>query len=148
MTDFLIQYYLWLKALHVISMVAWMAGMLYLPRLFVYHADAQAGSDKSETFKVMERRLSKAIMLPAMIATFLFGILMLVANPDLMGQGWIHVKLFCVFLMAGLHGVFMKWRKDFAHDRNTKTGRFFRFWNEAPTLLMIVIILLAVVKPF
>lgn len=148
MSEFLLQYYFWIKALHVIAMVAWMAGMLYLPRLFVYHADASVGSDKSETFKVMERRLSRAIITPAMLATILFGVLMIVANPDLLSQGWIHVKLFCVFLMTGVHGVFMKWRKAFAADCNTKTAKFFRVWNEVPTVLMIVIILMAVAKPF
>lgn len=147
MQDLLQQFYPWIKALHVIAVMAWMAGMLYLPRLFVYHADAPKGSDKSETFKIMERRLLRMIINPAMIAAFLFGILMIAANPALFQEGWLHVKLACVVLMAGLHGLFARWRKVFERDENTRPAKFYRWWNEAPTVLMIIIVLMAVAKP-
>lgn len=106
MLDFLAGYYVWIKALHIISVIFWMAGMAYLPRLFVYHAEAAPGSDKSETFKIMERRLLRGIVNPAMIATFLFGILMLVLNPGLLSDGWMHVKLALILVMSALHGFF------------------------------------------
>lgn len=123
--------------------------MLYLPRLYVYHAEAEVGSDKSETFKVMERRLLRAIINPAMIATFLFGGLMLAANWDgIMAMGWMHAKLTLIILMTACHGLFSKWRKDFEKDANTRPAKFYRIWNEIPTLLMIAIVILAVVKPF
>jgi putative membrane protein len=147
MQEFLAQNYLWLKALHLIAMVSWMAGMLYLPRLYVYHAGAAAGSELSETLKVMERRLLKFIINPAMIATFLFGGLMLWTIPDYMKSGWMHGKLTLVFLMVGVHGMYAKWRKDFAADKNTRPAKFYKIWNEVPTVLMIFIILLVVVKP-
>ena len=148
MADMLLQHYLWLKALHIISVIAWMAGMLYLPRLFVYHADAEKGSDKSETFKIMERRLMRLIINPAMIAAFLFGILMLVANTGLLQQPWMHVKLTLVILMSAIHGLFSRWRKAFERDLNTRPAKFYRIWNEVPTLLLVLIVILAVVKPF
>lgn len=148
MTDFLSQHYLWIKALHIIAVMAWMAGMLYLPRLFVYHAGAEKGSDKSETFKIMERRLLRAIINPAMILAWLLGGLMVWANPELLQQGWFHVKLTGAVLMSALHGVFSKWRKVFARDENTRGANFYRWWNEAPTVLLIVIVLMAVAKPF
>jgi putative membrane protein len=125
-----------------------MAGMAYLPRLFVYHAEAEPGSDKSETFKIMERRLLRGIVNPAMIATFLFGGLMLAINPSLFSDGWMHVKLLLIFIMAGLHGMFSRWRKDFERDANKKDARFYRIVNEGPPVLVIFIVLLAVVKPF
>jgi protoporphyrinogen IX oxidase len=140
--------YLWLKAFHIISLVAWMAGLFYLPRLYAYHAESLPGSEKSETFKVMERRLLRIIMNPAMILTFLFGILMVVAAPDLLRQGWLHAKLGLVVAMAGFHGALAVWRKDFAADRNRKSARFYRMINEVPTLLLIPIVILAVIKPF
>lgn len=147
--DFILQNYLWFKALHLIAVISWMAGMLYLPRLYVYHADAAKGSDKSETFKVMERRLLKFIMNPAMIVTFLLGLLLVGANPSIMqGAGWLHMKMLLVVFMAAIHMMYAKWRKDFERDENTRPAKFFRIWNEAPTLLMIVIVILAVVKPF
>lgn len=148
MATILLEHYLVLKALHVIALIAWMAGMLYLPRLFVYHVGAEKGSTQSETFKVMERRLLRAIINPAMIATFLFGGLMIAANPAIMQGGWIHVKLSLVLLMLVCHVLFARWRKQFMRDENTHSARFYRVWNEVPTLLMIVIVLLAVVKPF
>lgn len=148
MQETLFEYYNWLKALHAISMVAWMAGMLYLPRLYVYHAESAKGSEKSETFKVMERRLLRAIMNPAMIATFLFGGLMLYAAPSLFEEKWLHAKLGLVVVMAGIHGVFSKWRKTFERDENARPATFYRVWNEVPTVVMIAIIILVIVKPF
>ncbi len=149
MGDFLISAYPWIKSLHIISVIAWMAGMLYLPRLFVYHADAEAGSDKSETFKVMERRLLRAIMNPAMVATFIFGGLML-GTPGLIdwGSGWIWVKLAAVLCMTVIHHVFALWRKEFAADANTRPARFYRMYNEVPTIFLIVIVVMVVVRPF
>ena len=148
MQEFLGQYYLYLKAFHIISMIAWMAGMLYLPRLYVYHADAEKGSDKSETFKIMERRLLRYITNPAMIATWLFAILMIVAAPDITKQGWFHAKFALVFAMSGIHGVFSKWRKVFERDENTKSAKFYKVWNEVPTVIMILVVILVVTKPF
>ena len=143
------EYYKWFKALHIISVIAWMAGMLYLPRLYVYHADAEPGSDKSETFKIMERRLLRAITNPAMVASFLFGGLML-ATPGAVdwSMGWIWVKLAMIGLMAAIHGLLARWRRDFESDRNTRPARFYRMWNEAPTIPLIVIVMMAVVEPF
>lgn len=149
MQDILSTYYQWLVAFHVIAMVAYMAGMLYLPRLFVYHANAPIGGELSETLKTMERRLLKAIINPAAIVMVLFGVLMLYANPQVaVGSGWIHAKFLLVFFMFGCHGMFSKWRKQFASDTNTRSHKFYRVWNEIPTILMIVIIILAIVKPF
>ena len=142
-------YYEWFKALHVISVIAWMAGMLYLPRLYVYHADAAPGSDKSETFKIMERRLLKAITTPAMVASFIFGTLML-ATPGVIdwSTGWIWAKIALIVAMTAMHGFLGKWRKDFEADRNTRPGKFYRMMNVVPTLLMIFVVILVIVKPF
>jgi putative membrane protein len=148
MIDFLQAHYHWLKALHVISVIFWMAGMAYLPRLFVYHAEAEAGSDKSETFKIMERRLLRGIINPAMISTFVFGGLMLRANPSLLDEGWLHAKLGLVLVMTALHGMFSKWRKDFEADRNRRPARFYRIVNEAPPVLVVLIVILVIVQPF
>lgn len=148
MSDFLMDYYLWLKAGHIIAVIAWMAGMFYLPRLFAYHAEPSVGYDKAATFKVMERRLLRIIMNPAMIATWLFGILMVVANPEIAQGGWFHVKFALVLGMSALHGVFSKWRKVFERDANTRPSRFYKIWNEVPTVLMMVIVIMVVVKPF
>ena len=139
----------WIKALHVISVIAWMAGLLYLPRLFVYHAEAEPGSAQSETFKVMERRLLRAIMNPAMIAAFVFGGLML-ATPGRIdwSSGWIWVKLAAVTVLTVLHHLFGLWRKDFAADANRHTTRTFRMANEVPTLMMIIIVIMVIVRPF
>jgi putative membrane protein len=139
--------YLWIKALHVISVIAWMAGMLYLPRLFVYHVDAPEGSPQSETFKVMERRLLRAIINPAMIAAWVFGLAMIFIG-DLWDQPWLWAKLVLVVMLSGLHGMLSRWRRDFEHDRNTRTARFYRLVNEVPTVLMIGIVILVIVKPF
>ena len=140
--------YEWIKALHVISMVAWMAGMFYLPRLYVYHTGAEAGSELSETLKVMERRLLRAIINPAMIATFVFGIWMLVLVPDHLSEPWMHVKLACLVLMTGFHGALSRWRRQFAADSNKHSERFYRIANEVPTILLIVIVIMVIVKPF
>ncbi len=149
MTGILDGWDLWIKALHVIAVIAWMAGMLYLPRLFVYHVDAAPGSDKSETFKAMERRLMRAIINPAMGLAWIFGLLML-ATPGIVdwSEGWIYVKLAAVVLMSGLHGQLSRWRKDFEADRNRRSARFYRLVNEVPTVLLIVIVVMVIVKPF
>lgn len=147
MADFVTEYYLFIKALHIIAVISWLAGMLYLPRLFVYHADKAAGSESSEMLKVMEHRLLRYIINPAMIMTFIFGG-MLLFIPGIFTFGWLHIKLTLVFFLAGFHGMCSRWRKDFAADRNTKSAKFFRIANEVPTLIMIVIVLLAVTKPF
>jgi protoporphyrinogen IX oxidase len=139
--------YEWLKAFHIISIIAWMAGMLYLPRLFVYHAVAETGSKESETFKVMERRLLKAIINPAMGAAWIFG-----ASMAWLGhhwdQPWFWAKITLVLVMQAVHGKLVAWQRDFENDRNTRSQRFYRYANEAPTVLMIGIVLLVVLKPF
>jgi putative membrane protein len=140
--------YLYVKALHIIAAVSWMAGLLYLPRLFVYHADTDIGSVRAETFKVMERRLLKAIMNPAMIATFGFGIWMLYLNPSLLLEGWMHVKIVCVLAMAWCHGVFGRIRRQLENDQTPYSSKAYRIWNEVPTVLLIVIVIMAVVEPF
>jgi protoporphyrinogen IX oxidase len=139
--------YEWIKALHVIAVIAWMAGMLYLPRLFVYHCDAEIGSKQSETFKMMEHRLLKAIVNPAMAVTWLAGLYLAWAGHWL-SAGWLHWKLLLVIAMSGMHGFLARCVKDFAADRNRRSQRFYRFINEVPTVLMIVIVILVVVKPF
>ncbi|SCY44256.1 protoporphyrinogen oxidase HemJ [Microvirga guangxiensis] len=139
--------YLWLKAFHVIAVIAWMAGMLYLPRLFVYHADTPRGSIQSETFKIMERRLLKAIINPAMIVTWVLG-LYLLWDGGWYKSGWMHAKIALVLIMSGLHGVYVRRLKDFAADKNTKPAKYYRILNEVPTVLMIGIVILVIVKPF
>lgn len=148
MHDFLDQYYLWIRALHLISVISWMAGMLYLPRLFVYHCAAVKGSDMSQTFKTMERRLIRMIMNPASIATWVFGLLMLYISPQLMQEGWMHVKLTCVLFMTFVYHLYIRWWKAFERDENTRTVKFYRIVNEVPTVLMIVIVIMAIVNPF
>lgn len=140
--------YEWIKALHVIAVIAWMAGMLYLPRLFVYHCEAEVGSKQSETFKVMERRLLKAIINPAMIVTWLAGLYLAWSGRWLFTSWWIYGKLFLVLVLSGVHGLFARWVKDFAADRNRHQQKFYRLINEVPTVLMIGIVILVVVKPF
>lgn len=139
--------YLWLKVIHIFAVIAWMAGMLYLPRLYVYHADAPVGSKESETFKVMERRLLRGIMNPSMIVVWIVGLWMAVSG-GWMVAGWLHAKLALVLVMSAVHGVYSKWRKDFEADRNTRPARFYRMWNEVPAVILIVIIVLVVIKPF
>ena len=136
-----------IKALHIISVIAWMAGLLYLPRLFVYHADTLLGSVQAETFKVMERRLLKGITTPAMITSFIFGIWMLVSAPALLAEIWMIIKIVCVFGLAGCHGLFSRMRRDLENDKLPYSSKVYRIWNEAPTLLMIIIVIMAVVKP-
>jgi putative membrane protein len=139
----------WVKALHIVSVIAWMAGLLYLPRLFVYHADAGKGSAQSETFKVMERRLYRGIMMPAMGASWIFG-LWLAFGFGLVdfSMGWMWLKAALVIALSGYHGYLGRRLRDFAEDRNMKTSRFFRAINEVPTLIMIAIVVAVVVKPF
>jgi putative membrane protein len=139
--------YEWIKAFHVIAVISWMAGMLYLPRLFVYHCDAEVGSKQSETFKVMERRLLKGIINPAMILTWLLGLYMVWAG-HWYSAGWFHVKFALVLVMSGIHGFFTRCVRDFAADRNTRSQKFYRIINEIPTILMIGIVVLVIVKPF
>ncbi len=139
--------YLWVKALHIISIIAWMAGLLYLPRLFVYHVDATPGSETSETFKVMERRLLRAIMNPAMLSSLLFGGLMLADSSTEWISGWLHMKLGAVVGLMALHMMMGKWRREFEQDANTRSQKFYRYANEAPTILMILIVFMAVLKP-
>jgi putative membrane protein len=139
--------YDWLLALHIIAVIAWMAGMLYLPRLFVYHARAAKGSEMSETFKVMERRLLRGIINPAMIAAWILG-LCLAWHGNHWLEGWFHAKLALLVGMQIVHACLARWRRTFAEDANTHSDRFYRFMNEVPTLLLIGIVVLAVVKPF
>jgi putative membrane protein len=136
-----------LKALHIVSVIAWMAGLLYLPRRLVYHAEAETGSAQSETFKVMERRLLRGIMNPAMWAVWIFGFL-LVWQGNWWQAGWWHAKMALVIGLTVVHHLYARWRKDFDADRNARPARFYRMWNEVPTLLMIVIVFLVVLKPF
>ena len=142
-------FYLWFKAAHVISMVAWLAGLFYLPRLFVYHCEVPRGSPESERFKLMEHRLLKQIVNPAMIGTFLFGIL-LILTPRVIDwrAGWWHVKLAAVALMVVFHIVLVRRRRDFLHDRNTRRGRYYRIINEIPAVLLVVIVVMVIVRPF
>lgn len=138
----------WFKALHVISVIAWMAGMLYLPRLFVYHSVAETGSVQSETFKVMERRLLRAITTPAMIATWVFGLAMVGQGIIDWGSVWPWVKAALVLALSGYHGLLVRHTKAFAEDRNDRPQKYFRMINEVPTVLMIGIVIMVIVKPF
>mgnify|MGYP001218187264 CR=1 FL=1 len=139
--------YLWIKALHLIAVMSWMAGLLYLPRLFVYHAMVEPNSVRAQTFKLMERRLLKAIMNPAMIASWGLGLWLIYENPNLLNMPWLWIKLFCVFLMTVVHMVFGRMRRHLEHD-NSLAVNSYRWWNEVPTILMIIIIIMAVVEPF
>lgn len=139
--------YPWLKAAHIIAVIAWMAGMLYLPRLFVYHAEAGPGTPQSETFKVMERRLLRAIINPAMTLTWVLG-LWLAWDGFAFSGGWLHAKITLVLVLSGLHGYFSRAVRLFSQDRNTRSARHWRIMNEVPTVIMIVIVILVVVKPF
>jgi putative membrane protein len=143
-----VDWYPYIKAFHLIAMVAWMAGLFYLPRLYVYHAGVARGSEASETFKVMEGRLLRIIMNPAMILTWALGLILMFGFIDWRASGWLHAKLLFVILLSGFHGALSKWRKDFAADANSRSARFYRIANEVPTLLLIVIVILAVAKPF
>ena len=147
--EWLTDLYPWTRALHIIAVIAWMAGMLYLPRLFVYHSGAAPGSENSEMLKIMERRLLRAIINPAMMAVFLLGgALLLTPGVADWSMGWLHLKLLLVLVMVGLHGMMSKWRKEFEADRNQHSAKFYRIANEVPAVLVIAIVVLAVVKPF
>jgi putative membrane protein len=139
--------YLWLKAFHIIAVISWMAGMLYLPRLFVYHAIAKSGSEQSETFKVMEHRLLNFIMTPAMAVAWILGIV-LVLQGQWIGATWFHIKFVLVVVLSAVHGLLSHWVAEFSLDRNQHSQKFFRIVNEIPTVLMILIVLLVIVKPF
>lgn len=139
--------YPWIKAAHVIAIIAWMAGMLYLPRLFVYHCEAEPGSKQSETFKVMERRLLTVIINPAMTLAWALG-LWLAWTGGFFASGWFHAKLLLVVVLSGLHGLFSRSVRDFAADRNRRSQKFYRIINEVPAILMIGIVILVIVKPF
>ena len=148
--DWLDGLYPWLKALHIISVVAWMAGLLYLPRLFVYHAGSAVGSQQSETFKVMERRLLRGIMNPAMGGAYIFGILTLL-TPEMIDNwrsGWFHAKVVFIVALTVYHHALARWHKDFAADANKRPARFYQLMNEVPTVILIAIVILVVVKPF
>ena len=139
--------YLWLKALHIMAVIAWMAGLFYLPRLLVYHTTVEVGSNQSELFKVMERRLLRAITTPAMIVAWVLG-LSIAIDMGYFSDGWFHAKLALVLLMSGYHGMLARYVRLFAQDRNTKSEKFYRIINEIPTLLMIGIVILVIFKPF
>ena len=136
------------KSLHVVSVISWMAGLLYLPRLFVYHAETDPMGETSQTFKVMERRLYRAIMNPAMMATWIFGLWLLWLTPGWMEQGWMHAKLFLVLVMTAAHHMMGRWRKLFERDANPHGHRYYRIANEVPTLIMVVVVFLVIGKPF
>ena len=139
--------YVWVKALHLIAVMSWMAGLLYLPRLFVYHAMVEAESLRAQTFKLMERKLLRVIMNPAMILSWLLGLWLLHQNPELLVMPWIWVKLTCVFLMTAAHMVFARMRRQLEQDI-ALSEKAYRWWNEVPTILMIIIVIMAVVEPF
>jgi putative membrane protein len=139
-------HYSWIKAAHLISVMAWMAGLLYLPRLFVYHSMEDVGTSTSNTFKIMEKRLLRFIMNPAMLASFGFGIWMLLINIELLEESWMQWKILLLVGMTGFHALLSRWRRFFEKDANTWSPRFFKIINEVPTILMTGIIILAVVK--
>lgn len=139
--------YQWIKALHVISVFAWMAGMFYLPRLFVYHVDAKIGSELSETLKIMERRLLRVIINPSMIASYLFGIWLIAMNPEILHEKWLHLKFSFVLAMTLVHALLARARRKFAMDKNTHSARYFRILNEVPTLLLIGIVIMVIIRP-
>lgn len=145
-------WFLWVKALHVIAVIAWMAGLLYLPRLYAYHAAAERGSTLAESFATMERRLLQGIMNPSMILAWIFGLVMVFAYPAEAGvdwtKGWVHTKALCVVLMTALHLMYARWRSDLAAGRNIRPPRFYKWWNEMPAVLMVVIVIMVVGKPF
>ncbi|WP_321395730.1 protoporphyrinogen oxidase HemJ [Emcibacter sp.] len=147
MIELLSSSYRWFLVLHIISVISWMAGMFYLPRIFVYHCQVQAGSETSELFKVMERKLLRYIINPAMIASWLFG-LGLAFGMDHWSEGWFHAKFALVLLMSGFHGFLSRWRRQFERDENSHTEGFYRKMNEVPTVLMILIVFLVIFRPF
>jgi protoporphyrinogen IX oxidase len=140
-------YMLWIKAAHVFAVMSWWAGMMYLPRLFVYHTETRVGSAEYERFVLMERKLMRIIINPAMIATWVFG-LWLASVQGVWGEGWFHAKLLLVVVLSGIHGMLSRWRRDFEAGRNGKSQRFFRIVNEIPAVTTIAIVILVIVKPF
>lgn len=148
MSAFLSGAYLWIKALHIIAIVAWMAGMMYLPRLFVYHHQAEKGGEAERRFAVMERRLLRGIMNPSVAAVWLFGVLMLIANPAVLSAGWFHVKLTLVVILSAVHGFYAASRKKFEAGARPRSERFWRIANEVPFAILVVVVVLAIVKPF
>ena len=148
MTAFLGSIYLWIKAVHLIAVIAWMAGMMYLPRLFVYHHQAEKGGEAERYFTAMERRLLKGIINPSMIAVWILGILMLVAVPQTLSTGWFHVKFALVIGISGVHGFYASAQRKFAAGERPRTERFWRIMNEVPFVILIVVVFLVIVKPF
>jgi putative membrane protein len=148
MTELLAPLYPWLKSLHILSVIAWMAGMLYLPRLYVYHMTAIPGGELETALKTQERRLLRIIVNPTMIATWSFGLLMIAANPALLGEGWLHAKLALVLIVSGVHGFYASAYKKFARGERPRTERFWRMINEVPFILAVPIVILVVLKPF
>jgi len=138
-------YYMWIRTLHILAVITWMAGLFYLPRLYVYHAQEEVGSKTSETFKVMERRLLKGIMNPSLVIVLITGLLLW---GDWLSMGWLHVKLLMVAGMLACHGLYARWRKDFLNDENKHSHVFYRVWNEVPTVLLLIIVPLVILKPF
>jgi protoporphyrinogen IX oxidase len=147
MSEALLPFYPWLKAFHIIAVIAWMAGLLYMPRLFVYHCETQPGTAEYERFKLMELKLMRIIVNPSMVAVWVLGLL-LASTIGAWSEPWFHLKLLLVIVLSGLHGMLSRWRRDFEHGRNAKTQRFFRIVNEVPAALMAGIVILVVVKPF
>ncbi len=149
MSEFLVGSYPWFKAIHIIAVMSWMAGLLYLPRLFVYHVEVELNSTEDRRFQIMERRLLRAIMNPAMVVSYIFGIL-LILTPGIVdwSSAWIWLKILAILVLTGCHYAMGKWRKDLAEGTNQKSQRYFRVANEVPTISMIIIVIMVVVKPF
>ena len=148
MSAFLAEYYLWIKALHLVAVIAWMAGMMYLPRLFIYHLESETGGEAEQRFVVMERRLLKGIMNPAIGAVWILGIAMLVANAATLSAGWFHVKLALVIAISGAHGFYASTQRKFEAGERVRTTKFWRILNEAPFVGLIIIVFMATLKPF
>ena len=148
MAAFLSEYYLWIKAIHLIFVIAWMAGMMYLPRLFVYHHQSDKGGEAEKYFTQMERRLLKGIINPSMIAVWVFGILLLIANSQILLQPWFHVKFALVIVISGIHGFYANARRKFEAGERPRTEKFWRLMNEAPFTGLIIIVVMVIVKPF
>lgn len=148
MIEFLQEYYYWILSLHIISVISWMAGMFYLPRLFVYHTRLEIGSDASEMFKEMERKLMRIIINPAMTASWIFGLAMSFGQDSWHAGGWFYVKFAAVLVLSGFHGFLSRWRKDFEKDQNKHTEKYFRMMNEVPTILMMIVVFMVILKPF
>ena len=146
--EFFQEYYYWILSLHIISFISWMAGMFYLPRLFVYHTRLEIGSNASEMFKEMERKLLRIIINPAMIATWIFGLALSFGQDSWNAGGWFYIKFAAVIVMSGFHGYLSKWRRAFFHDQNEHDEKFFRMVNEVPTILMMIIVFMVILKPF